>query len=143
MKNRDILTVAMAYYEEKKENERCKKDGLYITEVSYPAAVAWKRYLNFKDILAARDVIVQAMDEVKKSYFDDSHSNPTGELDPNSGTEIRRIKDEYLEEFKQRLDDILDQDTDLNIRKIKISEIPDVVLTESDLSTLAFMIEEE
>lgn len=46
-------------------------------------------------------------------------------------------------EDKLLIDEIVNQDTDVKIRKIKMEEIADVKVTDAEMDTLMFMIEEE
>ena len=48
-----------------------------------------------------------------------------------------------MEEFRKENEDLLNQDTDISIKKVKIEDLGDVELSDDDMDTLMFMIEEE
>ena len=103
MKNYEIMEITAAY-------NLAKQQAIKGTGMILPASVAWKRRLNMKDLLAARDTITEAINESDKS----------GEA----------------------IDEILDQETDVKIRKIKALELENCLISEVEMDTLAFMIEE-
>lgn len=55
---------------------------------------------------------------------------------------VRETIIDAINEDKSKLDEILDQDTDVNIRKIKIEELGNCQISDIEMDTLAFMIEE-
>ncbi len=127
MKNYEIAAIVNAFEKLKTSNE---------TGPLLPASIAWKRRLNLSKLLEANRVINEALDEVSTKFSDDEHST----FDEEKGQ--RLVKPEFLTEFAKLRTEILDQDTDVDIKKIKIEEIGDTLLSEADMDTLAFMIEE-
>lgn len=123
MRNDEILFVVNSYYALKSENA-----------APLPASVAWKRRLNMKDLIKASETIDEALKEVSEQYNDDEHSE--------AKDETRVVKPEYLSEFLEAKKEILLQDTDVVIRKIKIGELDGLSLSDEMLNTLEFMIEE-
>lgn len=103
MKNYEIMEITAAY-------SLAKQQAINGSGMVLPASVAWKRRLNMKDLLAAREVITEAINESDKS-----------------GAAV---------------DEILDQETEITIRKVRASELGDCKITEVEMDTLAFMIEE-
>ncbi len=134
MRNDDILFVVNSYYALKAKET---------TSVSLPAAVAWKRRLNLKDLVKASETINEALEEIKQKYSDDDHSSPKTIKDANGNdTETRLVKPEFLSEFIKEQQEVLTQETDVTIRKIKIDELGDLALSDGMLDTIEFMIEE-
>lgn len=127
MKNYEIVSIVNAFEKLKKSDE---------IGPLLPASVAWKRRLNLRKLLEANSVISEALDDVSERFFDDDHSTK----DPDS--DLRRVKPEFLEEFAKLRAEVLEQETELEIKKVKIKEIGDIVISDSDMDTLAFMIEE-
>lgn len=130
-KNSKIVSIINSFTA-LEESEKNGNDPLKLS-----AAVAWKRRLNKKAFLGVVDEIEKAMEEVRAIYRDDEHSDP----DPNNA-EARTVKAEYRIEFAQKQKDILDQVTDVNIRTVKLADLPDE-LTDLQMDTLEFMVEEE
>lgn len=134
MRNDDILFVVNSYYALKAKEA---------TSVTLPASVAWKRRLNLKELMKASETINEALEEIKQKYADDVHSEPKTIKDANGkDTETRLVKPEFLTEFIKEQQEVLTQETDVTIRKIKIDELGDLTLSDDMLDTIEFMIEE-
>ena len=132
MRNDDILFVVNSYYALKGKET-----------VTLPAAVAWKRRLNLKDLVKASETINEALEEIKQKYSDDDHSSPKTVKDANGNdTETRMVKSEFLADFIKEQQEVLTQETDVTIRKIKIEDLGSIELSDDVLDTLDFMIEE-
>ena len=121
MKNYEITAIVAAY-----------QKG---TTMKLPAAVAWKRRVNIDKIIKAKAIIDEALNEVRAPYLDDDHSTPM----EDGG---RQVKPEYVQEFVRAQSEILEQDTDVDIKKVPIDALGDIELTDADMDTIAFMIEE-
>lgn len=126
MKNLDILAITNAYTAQKE-----KGDGLRL-----PAAVAWKRRLNLDKLIQAKRLIDEALNEIGQKYADDDHS------DPAEDGKGRKVKPEYVQEYATAQGEVLSQETPVDIQKIRIEDLGDIALTDADMDTLAFMIEE-
>lgn len=131
MKNAEIVAVLNHFA----ELEKAEKDGAEPLKLS--AATAWKRRLNRKALSGVSEEIEKALEEVRNIYRDDEHS----EADPNNA-DVRNIKPQYRVEFAKKQKDILDQCTDMEIRMVKLSDLPET-LTDLQMDTLEFMVEEE
>ena len=121
MKNIDILTIVNAYQQ---------ADGT----LSLPASVAWTRRVNLRKLTDAKSIIDEAMQELQKQYADDEHST---EEDGQ-----RKVKPQYMAEFVKGQSDILLQETDVDIKKVPIDALGEIEITDKQMDTLAFMIEE-
>ena len=125
MKNIEILTIVNAYLTQKEKSEGLK----------LPAAAAWKRRLNMDKLFHAKEIIDEAMREIWKKYADDEHADKDG-----NGW---KVKQEYIEALAKEQAEILEQETDIDIRMIKIEDLGDITLTDADMDTLAFMLDKE
>lgn len=121
MKNIDIVSIVSAFQ---------SVDGT----LTLPAKVAWVRRVNFKRLTEAKTIIDEAMQEIQNKYADDEHSS---EKDGQ-----RLVKPQYMAEFSKEQADILLQETDVEIKKVSIEELGDITLTDAQMDTLAFMIED-
>lgn len=133
MKNIEIVQILDVYSASKADNKK-------VEELRLPAAVAWKRRVNLKRLIQAREVIDEALREIDQKYVDDQHSE---EVPAADGNRARAVKKEFLGEYMRERTDILMQDTDVAISTIKIGDLDGLSLSESDMDTIAFMIEEE
>ena len=87
-------------------------------------------------LFKAKALIDDAMKELGEKYADDEHS-----VEGENG--VRRVKEEYLPEYLKAQGEILAQDTELDIRKVKIEDLGEIELSDSDMDTIGFMIEGE
>lgn len=122
MKNIDIITTVNAFQH---------VDGT----LSLPASVAWTRRVNFRKLTDAKSIIDEAMQELQRKYADDEHSYMDGDQ--------RKVKEEYLAEFVKAQSEILVQETDVSIKKVSIEDLGNIQLTDKQMDTIAFMIEED
>lgn len=121
MKNIDILTIVTAFQQ---------TDG----SLSLPASVAWTRRVNLRKLTDAKSIIDEAMQDLQKKYADDEHST---EEDGQ-----RKVKPQYMAEYIKAQSGILLQETDVDIKKVPIEAIGDMEITDKQMDTLAFMIED-
>ena len=124
MRNLDILAIASAYTKKK-------------SDIKLPAPIAWKRRLNMDRIFRAKEIIDGALNEIRQKYADDDHSIPA---EDGNG---RQVKPEYIQEYATAQAEVLSQETPVDIEKIKIEDLGEIALTDTDMDTLAFMIKEE
>lgn len=135
MKNYEIYAIRGAYKHLSEMAEKAIQNGGKYEDVKLPAKVAWTRRVNMDKIFKASAIIDAALDDISKKYSDDEHST-----EEKNG---RRIKEEFIEPYAKERADILEQETDLDIKKVKIEELGDVMLSDEFMDTIMFMIEEE
>ena len=121
MKNIDILAIVNAFQQ---------ADGT----LSLPASVAWTRRVNLRKLTDAKSIIDEAMQDLQKKYADDEHSEQDGEQ--------RKVKPQYMAEYVKAQSDILLQETDVDIKKVTIDALGDIEISDKQMDTIAFMIEE-
>ena len=136
MQNLEIMGIVNAYMAKKEQDAKDRKEGVYVDEMKLPAAVAWKRRVNMDKLFKAKALIDDAMKELSEKYADDEHS-----VEGENG--VRRVKEEYLPEYLKAQGEIMAQDTELDIRKVKIEDLGEIELSDSDMDTIGFMIEGE
>lgn len=136
MQNLEIMGIVNAYMAKKEQDAKDRKKGMYVDEMKLPAAVAWKRRVNMDKLFKAKALIDDAMKELSEKYADDEHS-----VEGENG--VRRVKEEYLPEYLKAQGEILAQETELDIRKVKIEDLGEIELSDSDMETIGFMIEGE
>ena len=125
MKNQEIVAIVQSYMAQRRSGEG---------GVKLPAAVAWKRRLNMDELCRLNDVIYAAVNEVTAPFFDEEHA----EIDENGQ---RTVKPEYLPDFVKAQAEILEQETEVKIRRVSIEDLGSIELSDADMDTLAFMLE--
>ena len=137
MINKEIKELVAVYNYRRSEGENIK----------LPAAISWKRRVNYDKLTKASELIDEALKEIGEKYKDDDHSEDVkiSYKDEDGLTKSRterRVKKEYFEEYATQLNDILKQETDIDIKKVKIDDLDGLELTDNEMDTLSFMIEE-
>ena len=128
MKNRELVLIVNAYNVLHQISEGIK----------LPAKIAWTRRVNMDKLFHAKGIIDGAIKEIRDKYFDEDHSE---EFETEDGKKDRRVKKEYEKDFRAEQEEIMDQETDLEIRKVKLEELGDVNLSDLEMDTIAFMLE--
>lgn len=129
MKNLEITAVVNAFMVQKQKGEGIK----------LPAAIAWKRRVNIDKLIQAKRLIDEAIQEIRQKYAGDEYSV---EQDDGSGGKNRMVKPEFLAQFVSEQNEILTQDTEVEIRKVKIEDLGEIELSDADMDTISFMIED-
>lgn len=140
MYNYEIETIIRNFLAEKNRILKAQENNEQIQSLKLPIAVAWKRRLNLNKLAKAKEVIDEAIQECQKKYATDEYSQA---IKDENGQDIRRIKNQYILEYQKDYNDIMNQETDVDIKKVKIEDLGDLILTDEELDSLAFMIEEE
>lgn len=139
MRNAEIAGIAGSYMEQKEAAVKARKEGKEQNELRLPARIAWIRRVNMDKIFQANRMIEEAIREIEQKYADDAHSI---EIKTDSGEVIRKVRDEMIGEFIREKSEIMEQNTDVDLKKISIDDLEGLDLSESEMDTLAFMIEE-
>lgn len=133
MKNSEILLVLNSYYALKKDDSSC-----------LPTDIAWKRRLNIRELEVAAKVINEALTDLDDKYADEEHSEVKAITDKDGNeSNVRVVKSEYIDAYAKEKADLLNQDTDVKIRKFKMEDLGKKEITEKVLDTLEFMAEED
>lgn len=147
MKNLEIAAIVGAYTAKRNETAALKEKNVEVSELKLPAAIAWKRRVNLDKLIKAKTLIDEALKEISEKYSADTYSDEkeitvVGEDGKETTKTERFVKAEFIDDFRKEQTDILDQDTDVSIKKVKIEELADLSLSDDDMDTLAFMIED-
>lgn len=139
MKNFEIVDITNSYLKLKNSDK---------VSMSLPIVVSWKRRVNLKKLLKIRDTIFEAVSELDKLYFDEDHSTELTDSDGKkikdaNGENLRAVKEEFREEYVTKKKELFDAETDVEIKKVKLEDLKDVTLSDDEMNTLMFMIEEE
>jgi len=103
-----------------------------------PVKFAWSLRLNLNTLGELNKTLEEAVDEIKKDYADDEHSEVSKD-DEN----IRNIKPEYISEYSHRLNELMGQDNEVEIRMAKIEDLESIKeISLAEMTALEFMIEE-
>lgn len=129
MTNLEIMSIVNSYTTLKDTVRKGEQ-----TEARLPAKIAWTRRVNMSKLFQAKKLIDEAMQELNEQYADDDHS------EEKDG--VRTVRKEYLKEFFESQGEILTQETEVDVRKVKVDDLGDIDLTDAEMDTLAFMLED-
>lgn len=137
MFNSDIIGIVASY------RALLMKEAKMEKAPELPVAVSWARRLNMKELGKAAETINEALRDLDDQYNTDERSmDKEVALEDGKKTTVRIVKDEFMEEYSKKRLEILSQKTDVKIKMISIEALKDVALTEAQMDTLEFMIEE-
>lgn len=103
----------------------------------------WAFRINLKKIEEIVKLYNDVLKDLQLEYSDDEHSVESTETDDKGKeTTIRTVKDKYIKEYQDKMQELLNQENDISVRTININDIADVKLDFVDLEMLSFMIDE-
>lgn len=103
----------------------------------------WAFRINLKKIEEIVKLYNDVLKDLQLEYSDDEHSIESTETDDKGKeTTIRTVKDKYIKEYQDKMQELLNQENDISVRTININDISDVKLDFVDLEMLSFMIDE-
>lgn len=103
----------------------------------------WAFHINLKKIEEIVKLYNDVLKDLQLEYSDDEHSTESTETDDKGKeTTIRTVKDKYIKEYQDKMQELLNQENDISVRTISIDDIADVKLDFVDLEMLSFMIDE-
>lgn len=103
----------------------------------------WAFRINLKKIEEIVKLYNDVLKDLQLEYSDDEHSTESTETDDKGKeTTIRTVKDKYIKEYQDKMQELLNQENDISVRTISIDDIADVKLDFVDLEMLSFMIDE-
>lgn len=103
----------------------------------------WAFRINLKKIEEIVKLYNDVLKDLQLEYSDDEHSTESTETDDKGKeTTIRTVKDKYIKEYQDKMQELFNQENDISVRTISIDDIADVKLDFVDLEMLSFMIDE-
>ena len=104
-------------------------------DLRIPVKAAWVRRKNLKKLAEAYATYREAFTELQQRYSDKEHSIET--VDGN-----RQVKAKYMPEYQSELFELLAQDSGVTIEKITLEDLGECNLSDEEMDTLAFMIDD-
>lgn len=104
-----------------------------------PSKVAWAMFNNRKALIDAKTKIDEFRTEINNSYIDDEHSYVTKN---ENGEDVRRVKDEYFNDYSNELEGLRRQRTDVTFSTISLKDIEDCSMDDIDYTYISYLLEE-
>ena len=104
-----------------------------------PIKLLWKIEKNYKTLRSLVDQLHAMRDTIVSKYSTDEKSV---EETLESGETIRKVKPEFLDEWRTELEELAQVENDVEIDTISITEIENLDMVPGDFATIKFMVEE-
>lgn len=110
------------------------------TTMKFTIKFAWKFKKNIKRLADAYDTFIKMREEIMKEYSGDEFSYE------EEGTGNRYVKQEYMNEYYGKINELFLQTTEIEIDKVKLEELAADMdkfeLSIPELEALSFMIDD-
>lgn len=100
----------------------------------------WDIDNNFSSLLTLAKKINEFRVNIDKIYSDNEHSYT--DTDEN-GNSIHRVKDEFIDEYKNEVETFMNKENEVSINMISINDLNGYDLIPSDFQSIKFMINNE
>ena len=104
-----------------------------------PIPILWKIETNYKALKEIGDRIVEKRDAINKDYSSDEKSMDDTDQE---GVPVRRVKPEFIEDWRSELNDLLGVENAVTIDPILLADIESLDMVPGDFSSISFMVEE-
>ena len=105
-----------------------------------PIKLQWDMKKNIDTLSEIRNTYNEFYGKIQQKYSDDKYSK---EVTQENGQVERVVKDEFISEFNNELNDILVTDNEVRIRQFNIEDFGSVDIDKKDMDMLSFFITEE
>lgn len=105
-----------------------------------PIKLQWDMKKNIDVLSEIRNTYNEFYGKIQQKYSDDKYSQ---EVTQENGQVERVVKEEFISEFNNELNDILVTDNEVRIRQFNIEDFGSVDIDKRDMDMLSFFITEE
>ena len=109
-------------------------------EKRLPIGVLWKIDENFEKLQNIANRIQKKREEIEMEYIDDEHSFVDNS---EQGMGNRRVKDEYFNEFNDRIRELMSIQNAIDIDCVDVDALKDYSLIPRDYRSIRFMLDKE
>lgn len=121
-----------------------EQENGFITTVKLPMKLMWNLKDNISALIEIREKFNDFNKKIEEKYGDDTHSFDAEEIDDNGQTQkMRRVKDEYLEEFNKERNEIFTTENKIKIKVFDIEDFGDIEVGVQDMGMLSFFIADD
>ena len=111
---------------------------IYSTE-KMPIKILWVIDGNLTKLKEIAERIDQKQEEINQSYNTEEKSeNFTFE----NGEEGRRVKEEFLQEYREEINELMMIENEVNIETLSIDDFNNISLSPAEFGSIRFMLEE-
>ena len=118
-----------------------EQENGFIANVKLSVKLMWNLQDDLKALIEIREKFSEFNKKIEKKYGDDEHSFDAEEIDNNGQTQkMRRVRDEYLEEFNKERNEIFIQENNSKVKVFDIEDFGDIEVSVQDMGMLGFFI---
>lgn len=118
-----------------------EQENGFIANVKLPVKLMWNLQDDLKALIEIREKFNEFNKKIEEKYGDDEHSFDAEEIDNNGQTQkMRRVRDEYLEEFNKERNEIFAQENNIKVKVFDIEDFGDIEVSVQDMGMLGFFI---
>ena len=116
------------------------KDG-YISKTKLPIKIMWEIKADIAKLAEIRARYNDFESEINSRYMSDEFSYNDEEIDENGNrTQIRKVKNEYLDQFNSEKRELLSTENKIDVSVFDIEDFGDIEIGIHDLNMLGFFI---
>jgi len=104
-----------------------------------PIKILWKIDGNFRKLEEIEKRIEEKRITIQNDFATDEKSE---EYTQEDGNVIRKVKDAYLNDFRNQLEELAQIDNEVDIAMISLEDIENFDMVPADFTSIRFMIEE-
>ena len=106
-----------------------------------PILLLWNIDKNFEKLNKINKNILEMRKNIEQGYMDDKYSYDN--FDENGNLIGRQIKQEYIPEFAQKINELMSLDNEIDIATIPLSKLDDFSVDGVTLQSIKFMIDDD
>ena len=111
------------------------------SENKMPILLLWNIDKNFEKLSKINKDIAEMRKNIEQGYMDDKYSYDN--LDEDGNLIGRQIKQEYIPEFAQKINELMSLDNEIDIATIPLSKLDDFSVDGVTLQSIKFMIDDD
>lgn len=111
------------------------------SENKMPILLLWNIDKNFEKLSKINKDIADMRKNIEQGYMDDKYSYDN--LDEDGNLIGRQIKQEYIPEFIQKINELMSLDNEVDIATIPLSKLDDFSVDGVTLQSIKFMIDDD
>ena len=111
---------------------------IYSTE-KMPIKILWVIDGNLTKLKEIAERIDQKQEEINQSYNTEEKSE---DFTFENGEEGRRVKEEFLQEYREEINELMMIENEVNIETLSIDDFNNISLSPAEFGSIRFMLEE-
>ena len=116
------------------------ENSLINSSQKMPIKILWKIDGNLRKLKEFAIRIDEKQTEINQTYSTDEKSE---NLTLDNGEEVRKVKEEFLQEYQTEINDLMNIENDVDIETLSINDFNNIELSPTEFGSIRFMLVEE